>query len=203
MARLCSYPSLILPWGFRGLVICSYASFIFFSWCFQGCQLVDKLSWHGCPCQFTVRVFWCQSLSLALCFTLGYQFFLFLPNVSFSLCRIMPKARTRTSRQCQVGPAAGPSRTRASPRASVRASTAASAGAARGAPASATPNATPVTDEESNTQITPQEALLSSQFMETWWIEWQMKSSASWHRLQHHRLQLFRHPIFRKSQLVL
>ena len=79
----------------------------------------------------------------------------------------MPKARTRTSRQCQVGPAAGPSRTRASPRASVRASTAASAGAARGAPASATPNATPVTDEESNTQITPQEALLSSQFMET------------------------------------
>lgn len=79
----------------------------------------------------------------------------------------MPKARTRKSRQCQVGPAAGPSRTRASPRASVRASTAASAGAARGAPASATPNATPVTDEESNTQITPQEALLSSQFMET------------------------------------
>ena len=84
MARVCSYPSLILPWGFRGLVICSYASF----WCFKGCQLVDKLSWHGCPCQFTVRVFWCQSLGLALCFTLGYQFFLFffflfLPNVSF------------------------------------------------------------------------------------------------------------------------
>ena len=40
-------------------------------------------------------------------------------------------------------------------------------GAARGAPASATPNATPVTDGESHTQITPQEALLSSQFMET------------------------------------
>ena len=130
MARLCSYPSLILPWGFRGLVICSYASFIFFSWCFKGCQLVDKLSWHGCPCQFTVRVFWCQSLGLALCFTLGYQFCLFLPNVSFSLCRIMP-------------------------------------GAARGAPASATSNGTPVTDGESHTQITPQEALLSSQFMET------------------------------------
>ena len=31
MARVCSYPSLILPSGFRGLVICSYASFIFFS----------------------------------------------------------------------------------------------------------------------------------------------------------------------------
>ena len=71
------------------------------------------------------------------------------------------------SRQRQVGPAAGPSRTRASPRASVRASTAASAGAARGAPAGTTPNATPVTDGESHTQITPQEALLSSQFMET------------------------------------
>ena len=79
----------------------------------------------------------------------------------------MPKARTHTSRQRQVGLAAGPSRTRASPRASVRASTAASAGAARGAPAGATPNATPVTDGESHTQITPQEALLSSQFMET------------------------------------
>ena len=49
----------------------------------------------------------------------------------------------------------------------MRASTAASAGAARGAPASATPNATPVTDGESHTQTTPQEALLSSQFMET------------------------------------
>ena len=81
--------------------------------------------------------------------------------------RIMPKARTHTSRQHQVRPAAEPSRTRASPRASVRASTAASAGAARGAPADATPNATPVTDGESHTQITPQEALLSSQFMET------------------------------------
>ena len=79
----------------------------------------------------------------------------------------MPKARTRTSRQRQVGPAAGPSGTGASPRASVRASTAASAGAARGAPAGTTPNATPVTDGESHTQITPQEALLSSQFMET------------------------------------
>ena len=79
----------------------------------------------------------------------------------------MPKARTRTSRQRQVGPEAGPSGTRASPRASVRASTAASAGAARGAPAGTTPNATPVTDGESHTQITPQEALLSSQFMET------------------------------------
>ena len=77
------------------------------------------------------------------------------------------KARTRTSRQHQVRPAAGPSRTRASPRASVRASTAASAGAARGALAGATPNATPVTDVESHTQITLQEALLSSQFMET------------------------------------
>ena len=81
--------------------------------------------------------------------------------------RIMPKARTHTSRQHQVRPAAGPSRTRASPQASVRASTAASAGAARGVPADATPNATPVTDGESHTQITPQEALLSSQFMET------------------------------------
>ena len=81
--------------------------------------------------------------------------------------RIMPKARTHTSRQHQVRPAAGPSRTRASPQASVRASTAASAGVARGAPADATPNATPVTDGESHTQITLQEALLSSQFMET------------------------------------
>ena len=79
----------------------------------------------------------------------------------------MPKARPRTSRQRQVGPAAGPSRTRASPRACVRASTATSAGAASGAPAGTTPNATPVTDGESHTQITPQEALLSSQFMET------------------------------------
>ena len=79
----------------------------------------------------------------------------------------MPKARTHTSRQHQARPAAGPSRTRASPQASVRASTAASAGAARGAPADATPNATPVTDGESHTQITLQEALLSSQFMET------------------------------------
>ena len=79
----------------------------------------------------------------------------------------MPKARPRTSRQRQVGPAAGPSRTRASPRARVRASTATSAGAASGAPAGTTPNATPVTDGESHTQITPQEALLSSQFMET------------------------------------
>ena len=81
--------------------------------------------------------------------------------------RIMPKARTHTSRQHQVRPAAGPSRTHASPQASVRASTAASAGAARGAPADVTPNATPVTDGESHTQITLQEALLSSQFMET------------------------------------
>ena len=79
----------------------------------------------------------------------------------------MPKVRTRTSRQRQVGPAAGPSRTRASPRVSLRASTAASAGAARGAPDGATPNATPVTNGESHTQITLQEALLSSQFMET------------------------------------
>ena len=101
---------------------------------------------------------------------INFFFFFFFPfsaECFFSLCRIMPKARTRTSRQRQVGPAAGPSRRRASPRASVRASTAASAGAARGAPAGTTPNATPVTDGESHTQITPQEALLSSQFMET------------------------------------
>ena len=108
------------------------------------------------------------SVSLwAINFFFLFFFFPFSAECFFSLCRIMPKARTRTSRQRQVGPAAGPSRRRASHRASVRASTAASAGAARGAPASATPNATPVTDEESNTQITPQEALLSSQFMET------------------------------------
>ena len=97
----------------------------------------------------------------------SFFFFPFSAECFFSLCRIMPKARTRTSRQRQVGPEAGPSGTRASPRASVRASTAASAGAARGAPAGTTPNATPVTDGESHTQITPQEALLSSQFMET------------------------------------
>ena len=34
-------------------------------------------------------------------------------------------------------------------------------------PSQCNPNATPVTDGESHTQITPQEALLSSQFMET------------------------------------
>ena len=100
-------------------------------------------------------------------FHFGLSIFLFLPNVSFPLCRIMPKARTRTSRQRQVGPAAGPSRTRASPRASVRASSAASAGTASGAPAGTTPNTTPETDGASHTQMTTQEALLSSQFMET------------------------------------